>query len=172
MKARSNQGFSVIEMLIVLILMAIIISMGFIAMTMFKSYGRQNLRDVSRQFYRDFQLMKMTAMTQNTPTRISIIKGENEYKFYRYNIMTNSWDPCMLNTTRGPWERKFGERVEVNKDMEFAFDSSGMVVDTTDISLPVMVDFNLITQNDNLMDVHEIKIFPSGGIHVTRKMDQ
>ena len=166
---KSNEkGYSMIELLVVLALIAIMLGMYF-AYDMLNRQGRQSLHDLSRQFTRDFELLKQISMMENLPTRISLSQNTNSYRFFKYSTDTNSWENFTPKQT--PRERKFGYRVDLMSDCDFAFDSNGLVVSPDTLSIGSKYTFNLTADGRVSKDIHTITIFPSGGIDVKKELN-
>jgi hypothetical protein len=151
---------------------------GFNTFGMYQGRNRQNLRDVSTQFYRDYSLLRMDAIAQNTPMMIEFTPDTTsesivKYSFYRYDILSNSWDDYKIDSGRGIQVRRCGPFVvPSNTNIRFAFDANGMVVNPDNLDLPQNVQFTLHIERGAYKDEHDVTIYPSGGIHVTKTLDK
>jgi len=173
-----NRGFTIIEMLVMIGLMAVLLVIGFNTFGMYQGRNRQNLRDVSTQFYRDYSLLRMDAIAQNLPMKIQFSEDNPpnsfiKYTFYRYNVVAGSWDLYRVDSGRGVQVRHCGPFVtSTDNTVEIAFNSSGMVVHPDNMTTPQNLTFTFEIQRGAYKDKHDIEIFPSGGIHVTKKLDE
>lgn len=104
MARKNNQGFTLIEMMIVLVIISITVSF---AMLSFGDFGgKRRMRVNAEQFVHYVKLAQQQAVLETSTLGIAI--DNNQYRLLRFSPLSNKWEP--LNKSRLK-PRTFSEKV-------------------------------------------------------------
>ena len=91
--ARKHRGFTLIELMITLIVVAVLLTMGVPSMASY--FDRQKIKAAGEQLYADLQLARSEAIARNTPIRIHV--AANGSATWAYGV--SNVDNCDLSVT-------------------------------------------------------------------------
>ena len=154
-----QKGFTVVELLVVLLVLGVILAMG--ANISMRGRNRWALRGTAREITTLFHQAKSQAARENSPVMLDF--KNNEYSLY--SRQNNAW----VRQRTAP----FGNNVTMTKVPEdptgFAITSSGFLINPDDMAIWGMQTLTLQTPRGAEVDRIVITIFPYGGIRVQRQ---
>ena len=136
---RNRNGWTVIEMMVVVIILAIVISMGALAQP--RLLGNYRLSAATRQVVTDLRLLRAKAISQNGRFRMIFDANSNTYRAERLNSASAAWEPYALyrrgsdvDASQRPVSMPSG--VTTTASVEVTFDPRG-TVEITSGSQPI-----------------------------------
>lgn len=154
-----QKGFSVVELLVVLLFMGIIVAMA--VNLSYRNRNRWALRGTAREITTFFHQAKSQASKENSPIMLDF--QNNEYSLYTRR--SNAW---VLQRSM-----PFGANVTMNKvpadHTGFAITSSGFLIKPDTMNIWGMQTLTLEAPRGADIDRIVITIYPYGGIRVQRQ---
>ncbi len=151
---KKQNGFSLIELLLVLIMIGIIVSMTVSFTT--RNKDRWSLRDTARFITSTYYQAKQRAARENTSVRLEV--QATQYVFSRNNA--------------GLWEvvksEIFPEKISAVVTADFLISPSGFILDPVSLKIAGAQTIALNAPRGGDVDAMIITIYPYGGLRVEK----
>jgi prepilin-type N-terminal cleavage/methylation domain-containing protein len=151
---KNKSGFSLIELMLVLILIGTIVAMTVNFTT--RNKDRWSLRDLSREITSTYYQARQRAARENSPMRIEVL--DKSYIYYRDN--------------GGVWEilkrEDFPEKISATVTANFLINPSGFILDPVSLKIAGLQTITMRAPRGADFDTMTITIYPYGGLRVEK----
>jgi prepilin-type N-terminal cleavage/methylation domain-containing protein len=151
---KNKSGFSLIELLLVLILIGTVVGMTVSFTT--RNKDRWSLRDLAREITSTYYQARQRAARENSSMRLEIL--EKSYTYYRDNA--------------GIWEtlkrEDFPEKIDATVTANFLINPSGFILDPVSLKIAGSQTITLSAPRGGDFDTMTITIYPYGGLRVEK----
>jgi len=177
MKLKLTKGFSVVEMLVVILFVGILVTVS--VRVGFRTDDRSKLKQSAREITNSIFRMKQHAVTNNTTVRL-FFRNDQTYKLYYHSTDPN--DVGKFSPDRWPWmpvsentlsDGDVGTQLLVKDEPassgnfpDFAINSRGMIIDPNTMMLATAQEIRLEPRFSKTPDYLTITVFPFGAIEV------
>ncbi|MCX6555875.1 MAG: prepilin-type N-terminal cleavage/methylation domain-containing protein [Candidatus Aminicenantes bacterium] len=147
---KNNSGFSLIELLLVLVLIGTIVAMTVNFTT--RNKDRWSLRDVAREITSTYYQARQRAARENASMRLEIL--EKSYTYYRNNEILKKED--------------FPDKIDATATANFLINPSGFILDPLSMKIAGSQTITLSAPRGADFDTLTITIYPYGGLRVEK----
>lgn len=151
---KNNKGFSLIELLLVLVLVGMIVAMT-VNFTVRNKY-RWALRDTARELTSIYYQAKQRAARENASVRLNVAAGG--YTLYRDNA--GAWEAFRNET--------YPEKIAATVTANFLINPSGFILDPVSLKIAGSQTITLRAPHGADFDTMTISIYPYGGLRVEK----
>jgi type II secretion system protein H len=151
---KNKSGFSLIELLLVLVMMGMIVAMTVNFTT--RNKDRWSLRDTARELTSLYYQAKQRAARENASMRIEI--RDKGYTYFRDNAGT--WDTLK--------SEDFTTKISASATADFLINPSGFILDPGSLKIAGAQTITLTAPRGADFDTMTITIYPYGGLRVEK----